>query len=68
MLLPDDNKCYGTLKQWRNSLVAQWLGLHTSAAQGTGSAPGQGASLTCSVVHGLVSQVHSGLTFWPTQY
>ena len=35
-----------------NSLVVQWLGLHTSTAQGPGSIPGQGTKVPSAMRHG----------------
>ena len=35
-----------------NSLVIQWLGLHASIAEGTGSIPGQGTKSPQATWHG----------------
>ena len=37
---------------YRNSLAVQWLGLHTFAAEGAGSVPGQGTKILQAVRHG----------------
>ena len=42
----------------QNSLVVQWLRLHASRAQGTGSIPGQGTRI--SQVHGSAKERKRG--------
>ena len=39
------------LRNIRNSLAIQWLGLHASTAEGMGSIPGQGTKIPHATQH-----------------